>query len=144
MRKETESEFIGHEPCPKCGSRDNLARYDDGHGWCFGCGYYENDNEIVEGGSMEFVNGECIELTKRGITKETTEKWGYQVGSHMGKSVQVANYRDTKGNIVLKKPIEVKNGINMYILDEEISSGIYYINIMNGATTTKIVKHSIL
>ena len=51
---------------------------------------------------------------------------------------------DTKGNVVLKKPIEVKNGINMYILDEEISSGIYYINIMNGATTTKIVKHSIL
>lgn len=103
MRKETESEFIGHEPCPKCGSRDNLARYNDGHGWCFGCGYYENDNEIVEGGSMEFVNGECIELTKRGITKETTEKWGYQVGSHMGKSVQVANYRDTKGNIVAQK-----------------------------------------
>ena len=26
---------------------------------------------------------------------------------------------DTKGNIVLKKLIEVKNGINMYILDEE-------------------------
>ena len=40
---------------------------------------------------------------------------------------------DTKGNVVLKKPVEVKNGINMYILDEEISSGIYYINIMNGA-----------
>ena len=51
---------------------------------------------------------------------------------------------DAKGNIVLKKPIEVKNGINMYMLDEKISSGIYYINIMNGATTTKIVKHSIL
>jgi len=51
---------------------------------------------------------------------------------------------DTKGNVVLKKPVEVKNGINMYILDEEISSGIYYINIMNGALTTKIVKHSIL
>ena len=51
---------------------------------------------------------------------------------------------DAKGNIVLKKPIEVKNGINMYMLDEEISSGIYYINIMNGATTTKIVKHSVL
>lgn len=32
---------IAHEPCPECGSRDNLARYDDGHGWCFGCGYFE-------------------------------------------------------------------------------------------------------
>lgn len=35
------SEFITHEPCPKCGSRDNLGRYDDGHGYCFGCGYVE-------------------------------------------------------------------------------------------------------
>lgn len=32
--------FIKHEPCPACGSRDNLARYDDGSGWCFGCGHY--------------------------------------------------------------------------------------------------------
>ena len=26
-----------HTNCPKCGSRDNVAVYDDGHGWCFGC-----------------------------------------------------------------------------------------------------------
>ena len=50
---------------------------------------------------------------------------------------------DAKGNIVLKKPIELKME-STYMLDEEISSGIYYINIMNGATTTKIVKHSVL
>lgn len=35
------SEFIAHEPCPTCGSRDNFGRYSDGHGWCFGCGRYE-------------------------------------------------------------------------------------------------------
>lgn len=33
--------FTGHESCPKCGSRDNVARYDDGSAWCFGCHYYE-------------------------------------------------------------------------------------------------------
>ena len=36
-----------------------------------------------------------------------------------------------KGNIVLK-PIEVKNGISMYMLDEKFHQ-VYYINIMNGA-----------
>ena len=98
------SEFIGHEACPSCGSRDNLARYDDGHAWCFGCNYYENDNQVVDKGvSMDFVKGEYIPLTKRGITKETTEKWGYQVGTHMGKNVQIANYKDTTGNIVAQK-----------------------------------------
>lgn len=29
--------FQGHEPCPRCGSRDNLASWSDGK-WCFGCG----------------------------------------------------------------------------------------------------------
>lgn len=34
--------FEKHESCPNCGSRDNLARYTDGHAWCFGCGYFES------------------------------------------------------------------------------------------------------
>lgn len=33
--------FVKHEPCPQCGSKDNLGRYSDGSGWCFGCRYYE-------------------------------------------------------------------------------------------------------
>ena len=34
--------FVRHEPCPRCGSKDNLGRYDDGSAWCFGgCKYYE-------------------------------------------------------------------------------------------------------
>ena len=35
------SHFLYHEACPRCGSRDNLARYSDGGGYCFGCKYYE-------------------------------------------------------------------------------------------------------
>jgi hypothetical protein len=34
------SYFVKHSPCPKCGSRDNLATYSDGGGHCFGCGYH--------------------------------------------------------------------------------------------------------
>lgn len=33
--------FKGHEPCPNCGSRNNLGRYDDGSAFCFGCGHKE-------------------------------------------------------------------------------------------------------
>ena len=36
-----ESTFIGKEPCPECGSKDNLGRYSDGHAYCFGCHYRE-------------------------------------------------------------------------------------------------------
>lgn len=33
--------FVKHEACPRCGSRDNLGRYDDGSAFCFGCHYTE-------------------------------------------------------------------------------------------------------
>lgn len=35
------AQFVEHEPCPSCGSRDNLARYSDGGAYCFGCGRTE-------------------------------------------------------------------------------------------------------
>ena len=36
--------FIQHESCPRCKSKDNLARYNDGSAYCFGqgCGYFES------------------------------------------------------------------------------------------------------
>ena len=40
-----ESVCVRHELRPECGSRDNLGRYSDGHGYCFGCGYYEKAEE---------------------------------------------------------------------------------------------------
>lgn len=39
------SQFLGHIPCPKCGSRDNLGEYHD-HYFCFGCKYYKLKNDI--------------------------------------------------------------------------------------------------
>ncbi len=39
--------FVGHEPCPKCGSRDNLARYQDGGAFCFGCRYSEPPKQFA-------------------------------------------------------------------------------------------------
>ena len=39
------SAFLRHINCPKCGSKDNLAEYDD-HFWCFGCKYHKLKNDI--------------------------------------------------------------------------------------------------
>lgn len=40
MSYEREGRFLSHQPCLKCGSKDNLATYSDGHSYCFGCHYY--------------------------------------------------------------------------------------------------------
>ena len=53
------------------------------------------------------------------------------------------NIVDTKGNIVFTKPIEVNSGINMYVIQKQLSPGIYYIHIENGTMRTTVVKHSI-
>jgi len=104
----SESEFVRKEPCPECGSRDNLGRYSDGHGHCFGCGYYEKgDGEssptTTKGKRMsDFIHGEVSALGKRGITEETCRKFGYSIGEHHGKKVQIANYR-RDGQIVAQK-----------------------------------------
>jgi ribosomal protein S27AE len=39
------SKFLRHTNCPRCGSKDNLAEYDD-HFWCFGCKYHKLKNDI--------------------------------------------------------------------------------------------------
>lgn len=35
------SDFLFNGPCPRCGSKDNLANYADGSKWCWGCHYRE-------------------------------------------------------------------------------------------------------
>lgn len=112
----SESHCTHKEPCPKCGSRDNLARYSDGHGYCFGCGHYEppsggapsdTDRSPRRMSSTDFtpVAGEARPLPARGLTVETCAFFGYTCGSDPkdGKGLQLAPYRDSSGAIVAQK-----------------------------------------
>ena len=108
---ESTSEFLHKEACPKCGSRDNLARYTDGHGHCFGCGHYEHGEGAITGSprqrdhmSDEFVQGAVSPLSARRITQETCAHFNYQTGvSASGKPVQIANYYTPEGEHVAQK-----------------------------------------
>lgn len=124
---ESDAIFIGHEPCPSCGSKDNLARYSDGHGYCFGCEHYEKGNEDMEAVQSDsenfdtssvftkdseeqkniFSQGEIKALSKRGITKETCIKFDYRVATVKGNTCQVANYK--KDNKVVAQKLRFPN-----------------------------------
>lgn len=104
------SEWVGKEPCPKCGSRDNLARHSDGHAYCFsmGCGYRESgDGEVSRSTTkvrdVNLVEGEVQPLLKRGLNEETCRHWRYEVGLYNGRPVQIANYHSEAGGIVAQK-----------------------------------------
>lgn len=103
------SNVISKGPCPQCGSKDNLATYDDGHTHCFGmgCGHHT----APSGGSTsnaparsrpDLITGEARTLTKRGITLATCEKWKYLVGSYKDRPVQIAQYF-ADGHVVAQK-----------------------------------------
>jgi twinkle protein len=117
--RDSTSDFIAHEPCPSCGSRDNLGRFSDGHGYCFGCAYrefgddstvynYEQRQRQFPVMNIDFIEGEIVPLTTRGITEDTCVKWDYRVGEINNQKVQIANYKDNTGAKVAQK-IRFKN-----------------------------------
>lgn len=107
MEQENESQLVRKEPCPECGSRDNLARYTDGHGYCFGCHHYERSTEEgspgISGESPKekkptaealrpYYAGEFVHLGTRRISEDVCRRYGYKLGSIAGKAVQLAPY----------------------------------------------------
>jgi twinkle protein len=109
-RSDESSNFIAHEPCPSCGSKDNLGRFDDGHGFCFGCNYYEpttgagSDHARRHIVSADLIlDGKVLPLEKRNISADTCEKFGYTLALFKGQWVQVANYHSPAGDLVAQK-----------------------------------------
>lgn len=110
MSSDTESTFVHHEPCPKCGSSNALARYSDGHAHCFKCSAYEpgegsdyqpKERRMAAEGLIEGLVPKA--LVARKISEETCQKWRYAIGIHNGKTVQIANYCDDTGHTVAQK-----------------------------------------
>jgi len=114
-----ESRFLRHEPCPACGSKNNLGRYSDGHGHCFGCGYYEHGKEAKakavqeaepdsegdafaaltpedhnERAGVLTVTGEVQALGKRRLREDTCGLFNYRVGTYKDQPAQFAYYHD--------------------------------------------------
>jgi hypothetical protein len=74
------SRFLRHEPCEKCGSRDNKGVWEDGHTYCFGCRDYKPSERTLQ--IMPQVD--ATNLTWLGQMDEniplTAISWLYQYG----------------------------------------------------------------
>lgn len=112
---ESSDEVVGREPCPSCGSSDNLARYSDGHAHCFGmgCGYHEKADGVQAAedvpktkvraaakGIIPIDEQKYVALPSRGLTQETCEKFKYGV---TGRPSQIAPYFDDKHQVQAQK-----------------------------------------
>jgi twinkle protein len=109
--EDNDSQFIGREPCPTCGSADNLARYSDGHAYCFSqdCKHYEpatDGSATVKAApkvNSSLLTGTYSPLTRRKITEETARKYQYKLGKFNGQPAQIATYHDEHGSPVAQK-----------------------------------------
>jgi twinkle protein len=127
---EAESEYLHKEPCPKCGSSDALARYSDGHAFCFSCGHYEKgDGEVSEterpttSKSKELIPvGEPADWGSRGITIETAKKWGFTRSEFKGEVVRVFNYRDPDTKAIIAQKIRPREKDGMRFVGPETKS----------------------
>lgn len=112
----TESKFLYHGSCPKCGSSDALGVFDDGHSFCYSCNtYFKSSTGKGEDIPMTSATNkqpsnmiplgdlEATSLKTRKISQDTCEKFKYFVGEYKGKPCQVANYYDDTGNLVGQK-----------------------------------------
>jgi len=102
-------QFIEHRSCPDCGSSDALAVYEDNSTFCFSCEkshkgdsgeapkWTEEDNPKA---TQAFLEGAYQPLSKRGLSVTTIKKFDYRVSKLSGTPVQIANYFDSKRNLV--------------------------------------------
>ena len=97
-----DSTYLRKEPCPSCGSKDNLGRYTDGHGYCFGCGYVDlngttnlvttTNRRSQMSVPKEYLEAETHALRARGISEETCQKFGVRVGDYKGSNAHFYPY----------------------------------------------------
>ena len=84
-----ENQFVRHEECPKCESRNNLGRYSDGHAYCFSldCDYFEPadaDFSSLANGTQKRVMvtemvGVIASIPDRRISEQTCKKYNVRV-----------------------------------------------------------------
>lgn len=108
MNQESDSEFLRHVPCDNCGSSDANSLYSDGHEFCFSCNTHKKGDgscsiESVKKKADGLISGSYQDLSKRKIREETCRKFGYQVGEHRGRTVQIAPYYDASGTLIAQK-----------------------------------------
>ena len=55
----------------------------------------------------------------------------------------VLNMVDATGKVIEQREIEVKDGINMFVINQELTPGIYFLNISNGSKSSSVLRHAV-
>ena len=143
----SESFVTGRAQCPKCAaeghdnSEDNLAMYNDGHGYCYRCKYYERGNNVTEQrmpmGDWKPLYGEYENLADRRLQEDTLRKFSYQVINHPEKGqIHIANFYSNATLVAQKFRGEDKK---FKWRGEARSAGLFGQHLFDGSNSRRLV-----
>ena len=92
------------------------------------------------------INVSCIETTAGYFTSypnPSGNEFQVVVNNKEILGACTLNIVDVHGKVIDQRSIDMKEGINMFVISETLNQGIYFLNITNGTKTTQVIKHAI-
>ena len=53
------------------------------------------------------------------------------------------NMVDASGKVIEQRTIDVKEGINLFVINQELNPGIYFLNVTIGTKSTPVLRQAI-
>ena len=134
---------------PSAGTSNELLTYQtvDNNGTS-GSNYYRLRQVDIDGKEKLYdpINVSCVETTAGYFTSypnPSGNEFQVIVNNKEILGACTLNIVDAQGKVIDQRSIEVKDGINMFVISEKLNPGIYFLNITNGTKTTQVIKHAV-
>ncbi len=134
---------------PSAGTSNELLTYQtvDNNGTS-GSNYYRLRQVDIDGKEKLYdpINVSCVETTAGYFTSypnPSGNEFQVVVNNKEILGACTLNIVDVNGKVIDQRTIEMKDGINMFVINQELNPGIYFLNISNGSKTTQVIKHAV-
>jgi hypothetical protein len=137
---------------PAAGFSNTLITYDYTHeeGAVSGNNYYRLIQNDIDGASVVYnnmiLNANCQSDGADSFSvfpNPSSGSFQVLVNDPLFEGLSGLHVIDLNGRIVLSKPLEIISGMNLFVINEPLKSGVYYLKIVNGQAYSNIVKHII-
>ncbi|MCF8408397.1 MAG: T9SS type A sorting domain-containing protein [Crocinitomicaceae bacterium] len=134
---------------PSAGTSNELLTYQtvDNNG-TNGANYYRLRQVDIDGKEKLYdpINVSCVETTAGYFTSypnPSGNEFQVVVNNKEILGACTLNIVDVHGKVIDQRSIDMKDGINMFVINETLNPGIYFLNITNGIKSTQVIKHAV-
>jgi hypothetical protein len=134
---------------PSAGTSNELLTYQavDQNG-TDGNNYYRLRQVDIDGTEKLYdpINVSCAEVTPGYFTSfpnPSGSSFQVIVNNKELNGTCLLNIVDATGKVIEQREIEMNDGINMFVINQELTPGIYFMNISNGTKSTSVLRHAV-